>query len=75
MAVAELGTVVLDCPDPRALASFYAGVLGGTVETEGRPTGSTCGCSADGRWRSRPPPATYRRSGPRPTAPSSSIWT
>ncbi|MFD9189537.1 VOC family protein [Streptomyces phaeochromogenes] len=35
MAVAELGTVVLDCPDPRALASFYAEVLGGTVETEG----------------------------------------
>lgn len=35
MAVAELGTVVLDCPDPRALAGFYAGVLGGTVEGEG----------------------------------------
>jgi catechol 2,3-dioxygenase-like lactoylglutathione lyase family enzyme len=32
MAVAELGVVVLDCPDPRALARFYAGVLGGTVE-------------------------------------------
>ncbi|MFF7053678.1 VOC family protein [Streptomyces griseorubiginosus] len=35
MAVAELGAVVLDCPDPRALAGFYAGVLGGTVEGEG----------------------------------------
>jgi catechol 2,3-dioxygenase-like lactoylglutathione lyase family enzyme len=35
MAVAELGVVVLDCPDPRALAEFYAGVLGGTVEGEG----------------------------------------
>ncbi|WP_399885848.1 VOC family protein [Streptomyces sp. BBFR51] len=35
MAVAELGVVVLDCPDPRALAGFYAGVLGGTVEGEG----------------------------------------
>ncbi|ANJ07870.1 MULTISPECIES: VOC family protein [Streptomyces] len=32
MAVAELGPVVLDCPDPHALARFYAGVLGGTVE-------------------------------------------
>jgi len=35
MAIAELGVVVLDCPDPRALAAFYAGVLGGTVEVEG----------------------------------------
>ncbi|MGW7281957.1 VOC family protein [Streptomyces sp. NPDC054844] len=32
MAVAELGAVVLDCPDPHSLARFYAGVLGGTVE-------------------------------------------
>jgi catechol-2,3-dioxygenase len=36
MALAKLGTVVLDCPDPRALAGFYAEVLGGTVEGEGR---------------------------------------
>ncbi|MFJ4688663.1 VOC family protein [Streptomyces sp. NPDC088789] len=35
MAVAELGAVVLDCPDPRALAGFYAEVLGGTVEGDG----------------------------------------
>ncbi|MFF8728298.1 VOC family protein [Streptomyces sp. NPDC015171] len=32
MALAKLDVVVLDCPDPRALAEFYAGVLGGTVE-------------------------------------------
>lgn len=31
MALAKLGVVVLDCPDPRALAAFYAEVLGGTV--------------------------------------------
>ncbi|MFF3613406.1 VOC family protein [Streptomyces sp. NPDC002580] len=31
MALAKLGTVVLDCPDPRALAAFYAEVLGGTL--------------------------------------------
>ncbi|MCF3134865.1 VOC family protein [Streptomyces olivochromogenes] len=35
MALAKLGPVVLDCPDPRALAGFYAEVLGGTVEGEG----------------------------------------
>jgi catechol-2,3-dioxygenase len=35
MALAELGAVVLDCPDPRALAGFYAEVLGGTVEGDG----------------------------------------
>jgi catechol 2,3-dioxygenase-like lactoylglutathione lyase family enzyme len=35
MALAKLGVVVLDCPDPRALARFYADVLGGTVEDQG----------------------------------------
>ncbi|MFF6995528.1 VOC family protein [Streptomyces sp. NPDC008313] len=35
MAIAELGAVVLDCPDPGALAAFYAEVLGGTAEGEG----------------------------------------
>jgi catechol-2,3-dioxygenase len=34
MALARLGAVVLDCPDPRALAGFYAAVLGGTVEAD-----------------------------------------
>ncbi|MFF4837828.1 VOC family protein [Streptomyces sp. NPDC001315] len=32
MALAKLDVVVLDCPDPLALAGFYAEVLGGTVE-------------------------------------------
>ncbi|MEU6382267.1 VOC family protein [Streptomyces bauhiniae] len=32
MALAELGAIVLDCPDPRALAGFYAEILGGTIE-------------------------------------------
>jgi len=35
MAVAKLGVVVLDCPDPSALAGFYAGMLGGTVKDDG----------------------------------------
>ncbi|MFD3501457.1 VOC family protein [Streptomyces sp. NPDC058676] len=35
MALAKLGVVVLDCPDPHALAGFYADVLGGTVEDQG----------------------------------------
>ncbi|MEU4134273.1 VOC family protein [Streptomyces wuyuanensis] len=35
MAIAALGTVVLDCADPRALAAFYAEVLGGRVESDG----------------------------------------
>jgi catechol 2,3-dioxygenase-like lactoylglutathione lyase family enzyme len=34
MALAKLGAVVLDCPDPRALAGFYAEVLGGTIVEE-----------------------------------------
>ncbi|NYI04245.1 VOC family protein [Allostreptomyces psammosilenae] len=32
--IGTLGTVVLDCPDPVALAEFYAAVLGGTANTE-----------------------------------------
>lgn len=35
MAIAELQFVVLDCPEPRALAEFYAAVLGGRIEGEG----------------------------------------
>ncbi|MFS4106523.1 VOC family protein [Streptomyces sp. PD-S100-1] len=35
MALAKLGVVVLDCPDPHALAGFYADVLGGTPEGDG----------------------------------------
>ncbi|MFC4608822.1 VOC family protein [Streptomyces maoxianensis] len=34
MAIATLGTVVLDCPDPVALGLFYAGLLGGHIEVE-----------------------------------------
>ncbi|MFF5447011.1 VOC family protein [Streptomyces sp. NPDC012888] len=34
MAIAKLGTVVLDCPDPLALADFYAGLVGGTPKAE-----------------------------------------
>ncbi|MGW7350667.1 VOC family protein [Streptomyces sp. NPDC054784] len=37
MPVATLGLAVLDCPDPRALAAFYAGLLGGEV-ADGRDT-------------------------------------
>lgn len=35
MAVATMGVTVLDCPDPQALAEFYAGVLGWRVEGDG----------------------------------------
>jgi hypothetical protein len=32
--IGRLRTVVLDCPEPRLLADFYAGVLGGEVQVE-----------------------------------------
>ncbi|WP_405759395.1 VOC family protein [Streptomyces sp. NBC_01420] len=32
MALAAVGAVVLDCPDPAALANFYAALIGGEVE-------------------------------------------
>ncbi|MEU1041828.1 VOC family protein [Streptomyces sp. NPDC005551] len=31
---ARMRSVVLDCPEPRALAEFYAGVLGGEISQE-----------------------------------------
>ncbi|MEV5956245.1 VOC family protein [Streptomyces sp. NPDC051987] len=34
MSVARLRNVVLDCPDPAALAGFYAAVAGGTLVAE-----------------------------------------
>ncbi|MEU0369937.1 VOC family protein [Streptomyces sp. NPDC006283] len=34
MAMARLGAVVLDCPDPVALARFYAGILGGEIKMQ-----------------------------------------
>ncbi|AZS86845.1 VOC family protein [Streptomyces griseoviridis] len=53
MALAALGSVVLDCPDPHALAAFYAEVLGGTVTPDGDdwadlelPGGATLGFQA-----------------------------
>lgn len=35
MSLAKLGVVVLDCPDPLALATFYAAVVGGTPKGDG----------------------------------------
>ncbi|WP_165987205.1 VOC family protein [Streptomyces sp. YIM 98790] len=34
MAIATLGAVALDCPDPRALAGFYGAVLGWELDAE-----------------------------------------
>lgn len=74
MALATLGVVVLDCPEPRALADFYAEVLGGEVTSD------------DGTWVDlevpggralafQAAPDFVRRPGPRPTGRSSSTWT
>lgn len=34
MLLARMRSVVLDCPNPRALAEFYQGVLGGEVDAD-----------------------------------------
>ena len=34
MPVARIRTIVLDCPDPRALAEFYRELLGGEITDE-----------------------------------------
>ena len=42
MTLAKLDVVVLDCPDPHALAAFYAEVLGGTVRSTHSSPSSLC---------------------------------
>lgn len=37
MAIATMGVVVLDCPEPQRLAEFYAQLLGWHVEPVDRP--------------------------------------
>lgn len=32
MTIARFALVALDCPDPRALAAFYQGLVGGTIK-------------------------------------------
>ena len=39
--IGKLRSVVLDCRDPLQLATFYAGVLGGTLEKEDDTLGAT----------------------------------
>ncbi|MBB5120171.1 glyoxalase [Streptomyces eurocidicus] len=34
MSYAKITATVIDCPDPLALAGFYAGVLGGRIEED-----------------------------------------
>jgi hypothetical protein len=34
MAIAKYCLVAVDCPDPKSLAAFYAGVLGGEVKQD-----------------------------------------
>lgn len=34
MSIAKLAVVALDCPDPRALASFYMQIVGGEIRAE-----------------------------------------
>lgn len=79
MSFAKIGTVAYDCPDPLALAEFYAAVLGGEIENyEGKgywynlhvPGGQRLSFQRvpDHKPRSGPPPSTTRSS-------STSTWT
>ena len=47
MAIARFPVVVLDCPDPKALAEFYGALLGWEVQ---RGDGDSGGDSDDGTW-------------------------
>ncbi|HOA58504.1 MAG TPA: VOC family protein, partial [Dermatophilaceae bacterium] len=51
MAIARFPVVVLDCPDPKALAEFYGALLGWEVQRgDGDSAGDSGGDSDDGTW-------------------------
>lgn len=60
MAIASFSLVALDCPDPRALAEFYRGIVGGEVKNDTAaddwvrlqvPNGSDIGFQLDTGYR------------------------
>ena len=62
---ARLRTVVLDCPDPLALAEFYRSLIGGEVRyDETSPTGSSSSPSPGDAS-----PSSRRTTTPRPPGP------
>jgi catechol 2,3-dioxygenase-like lactoylglutathione lyase family enzyme len=58
--------VVLDCPDPQALAAFYSELLG--CRSPGR-IGSTSATARPSASASSTPPTTSRHAGPTPAFP------
>lgn len=62
--VARLRNVVLDCPDPRGLAEFYAGIIGGTIHDD----------KGDGEWIDLIAPGRVRVSFQRTTGLTPPEW-
>jgi catechol 2,3-dioxygenase-like lactoylglutathione lyase family enzyme len=50
MAVGRFDTVVLDCPDPYALAEFYAGLLGQEIADDGDDSWQSLRADGSGVW-------------------------
>ena len=48
VAVGRFDTVVLDCPDPHALAEFYAGLLGQEIADDGDDSRQSLRCDGSG---------------------------
>src|SRR4051794_2661407 len=64
MAIARFALVALDCPDPRALADFYAAITGWEV-TQPYDSDNWLELRSDNTRASRPLHRTERRSVPR----------
>ena len=65
----RLGTVVLDCPDPHALARFYAGLLGQPVDPDGDDDWQSLAGNGSGQSRTTVPSRTDADGRPGPAEP------
>lgn len=75
MPVATYCLVALDCPDPKALAAFYAGILGGHVTNDGEDWYDLYAPGGHRIAFQRAPGLTLPTGRAPTTTPSSSTWT
>lgn len=73
--IGRLEKTVLDCPDPRALAAFYAAILGMRMNEDSADWVVIGSEPVRASWRFSAPRTGLRRTGLIRSTPSRRIWT